>query len=538
MYSIESKQSTLYDFQMPLGFQLDPKNRWVVKANSIPWDELEKLYANLFKGRRNGNVAKPFRLLYGALIIRAQFGFSDEEVVLQIQENPSLQYFCGLREYTTEPPFSSSLLTHFRKRLTPEMANTLNKIIISHFEKILLKKEDEDELPPDDHSDSDNTDDNSPSGTTDNSTPSESPANEGVLIFDATVAPQNIRYPQDLSLLDEARQNLEKMIDIQHYQKLGLKKHRTYRKRARKEYLLVARKKKKTKAEIRKGIRQQLSYIERNLKYIDNDLLKGAKLPTEQLERLSTIRELYQQQLYMYTNDTHTVPDRIVSIKQPWIRPIVRGKARNKSEFGAKVHISMTKKNLPDNVKLIDPKTKKRISTFGFAKIEETSFNAFNESESLQEIVERYKEQEKHYPFKVLVDRIYLTKANITYCKEHGIRIMGKRLGRPAATEQTDKKQNKLDEIERNAIERKIAHAKGSFSLDLITTRLAATSETAIAMSITAMNISCFYKLIVKLFYFLFFFMQKQRKKIIIKIMNPKSYDFDFFQFENMIFGK
>lgn len=45
---------------------------------------------------------------------------------------------------------------------------------------------------------------------------------------------------------------------------------------------------------------------------------------------LHIIHTIYEQQKYMYDNRTHSVPDRIVSVSQPYTRPIVRGKAGNR----------------------------------------------------------------------------------------------------------------------------------------------------------------------------------------------------------------
>jgi len=56
-----------------------------------------------------------------------------------------------------------------------------------------------------------------------------------------------------------------------------LKKSRTYRQAARKEFLKVAQKKNKTQRTIRKAIGKQLSYLARNLKNIDK-LLDPYKL--------------------------------------------------------------------------------------------------------------------------------------------------------------------------------------------------------------------------------------------------------------------
>ena len=91
MYKFQSKQTTILDFDMPMGLELNPNNRWVQKAATIPWDIIEKRYANLFKDSTTGNVAKPVRLVVGALLIQQQYGFSDEELVHQIQETHCLQ---------------------------------------------------------------------------------------------------------------------------------------------------------------------------------------------------------------------------------------------------------------------------------------------------------------------------------------------------------------------------------------------------------------------------------------------------------------
>jgi hypothetical protein len=93
MYKFPSRQISFTDFKQPVGMKLNSNNRWVKKADTIPWDEIEKRYAGLFTNRK-GNVAKPLRLALGACIIQAEYGYSDEETALQIQETAYLQYFC------------------------------------------------------------------------------------------------------------------------------------------------------------------------------------------------------------------------------------------------------------------------------------------------------------------------------------------------------------------------------------------------------------------------------------------------------------
>lgn len=60
---------------------MNPENRWIILAESIPWDDLELMYADLFKSK-TGNVAKPLRMALGALISQKKYGFSDRELVL------------------------------------------------------------------------------------------------------------------------------------------------------------------------------------------------------------------------------------------------------------------------------------------------------------------------------------------------------------------------------------------------------------------------------------------------------------------------
>ena len=130
MYRYSNGQISLADFKQPVGMNLKESNRWVKKAQTIPWPEIEKRYAALFTNRK-GNVAKPLRLALGACIIQAEYGFSDEETALQIQENPYLQYFCGYPGYDDEKlPFDPSLMVYFRKRLTPEVLGEINEMII------------------------------------------------------------------------------------------------------------------------------------------------------------------------------------------------------------------------------------------------------------------------------------------------------------------------------------------------------------------------------------------------------------------------
>lgn len=438
MYKYKSGQISITDFGQPLGMKLNENNRWVKKAELIPWDEIENQYAGLFKSKTTGNTAKPLRLALGACIIQAEYSYSDEEVALQIQENPYLQYFCGYDSYDdSKLPFDPSSMVHFRKRLTPEILGEINELIL------LKNRKDS----SDDHDDSDSN-------------------NSGTLIVDATCAPANIKYPQDASLLNQARESSEELIDSLHTP--GEQKPRTYRKIAHKDYLTLVRCKKPTAKKLRKAISKQLSYLRRNLSSIEKQLLNGKQLTPAEQNRLSVLKEIYAQQKYMYDNKTHRVPNRIVSLSQPWIRPIVRGKAGKPVEFGAKLDISVVE---------------------GFTRLEYLSFDAYNEATTLQQTIERYHERTGHYPARVLADKIYRNRANLAFCKEHHIHLSGPALGRPKKDEQPDKKQNYKDECERIEVERRFSLAKRKCNLGLVSAKLKDTAFHCIAMSIVVLNL-------------------------------------------------
>ena len=250
-------------------------------------------------------------------------------------------------------------------------------------------------------------------------------------------------------MLNEARENLEDMVDFL-CAKFGYYTPRMYRQNARKDYLNLAKSKKRTSRKIRTAIRQQLQYIRRDRGYIESLLAEGCELTTKQSERLHVIDKVYEQQKYMYENKVHSVPDRIVSISQPYIRPIVRGKAAAPVEFGAKLDLSLDEKRM--------------------ARIERMSFDAYNESDVLISAVERYKARTGHYPERVLADQIYRNRNNRSFCKEHGIRISGPALGRPKKKGKADKKQEYKDNADRIAVERAFALAKHSYGLGLVVT--------------------------------------------------------------------
>ncbi len=448
MYKFDrNHQYKLSDFNQPVGLKMNPENRWVKKTATIPWTEIEEKYASLFPSK-TGMPAKPLQVALGSLLIQKQYDYSDRELVEQITENPYYQYFIGLPGYQDKPPFVPSLLVEFRKRLTDDVLSEINEMIAEYNRP--------------------NDPNGGGSGGSDDTDPDE-PDNKGTLILDATCAPQHISYPQDINLLNEARENLERMIDTICYE-YNYYKPRMYRNKARKDYLGLAKCKKRTAKKIRKAIKKQLQYIKRDLGYIDVFLAQDdVELSDKYIQRLNIIRELFEQQQYMYQNNTHSVRDRIVSINQPYIRPIVRGKAKAPVEFGAKLDMSIDER--------------------GIARLEKLSFDAYNEADVLTTAIERYKERTGHYPERILVDQIYRNRINRSFCKKNNIRISGPALGRPKQMTSDEKKQAYSDNTDRIEVERGFSLAKRCYGLGLIHTKLNTTTRSSIALSIITMNL-------------------------------------------------
>lgn len=461
------------NFELPFEGKLSEDNRWVMMARLIPWSEFEEEYASKFD-EEMGAPAKSFRMALGALIIKEKLGISDRETVEQIKENPDLQYFIGMSSYSNEAPFDASMLVHFRERISVNLVNKVNQEMVKRMVETTSPQSSEKKIEEKEKQIIDDATSaaEQPFGL---ANPESEPKNRGKLILDATCAPGDISYPTDLELLNQARNQTEKIIDLLYEQIKGQldKKPRTYREVARKDDLKVTKKRRISQKDRRKAIKKQLQYIKRNLSHIEQLLLSGAKLENlskRQYKMLLVVAEIYRQQLWLYENKKQSIDDRIVSLAQPHIRPIVRGKAGKAVEFGAKLSASCFE---------------------GYVFLDHISWDNFHESGDLKVQVEAFKNYTGYYPESVHVDKIYRTRDNRAWCKERGIIMSGPPLGRPPANVSKEKKKQDLEsEKIRNHIEGKFGQAKRRFSLGRVMAKLANTSLTAIAITFLVMNLS------------------------------------------------
>ena len=457
MFSYTPKnQLDIFAFKTEFESKLNPDNRWVKMSKIIDWDAFASIYAENLSSTM-GAKAVDARVVIGALIIKHIERKDDRGTIEMIQENPYMQYFLGFDHFSLAPAFDPSLFVHIRKRLGSDSFDKMNQLIIEKALSINNKTTDQ----------SSEKRDNEDLGS------GPAPKNSGKLQMDATIADAHIKFPTDLNLLNDGREKSEMLLDLL-CAELEIKKPRNYRQKARKLWLNLSKKKRRGYQQIRKGLRQQLGFLNRNIKNIDKILDENPQalqvLKKQEYKYLLVIRELHRQQEQMYSQKTNSIPNRIVSIHQPHIRPMVRGKQGRNVEFGAKINVSLQG---------------------GYARIDQLNFESFNEGIYLQEQVENYKKLHGHYPELVQTDDIYMNRENRAYLKEHGIRHTGRPLGRKPKIELSpaQKKVAQIEKNERNHIEGKFGQGKSRYNLNKIMAKLQDTAQSWISAIFFVMNI-------------------------------------------------
>ena len=480
-----ASQHSLCLFRTPFEQELNPDNRWVKMATLVPWDDMAKIFfSRMSPDQGRGSI--DLRIVLGALLVKHIESLSDEDTIAYIQENIYAQYFVGLSSFQTEAVFVPHLFVEIRKRLGKEGVQKLNDELLKHARNLRAIRHrakavgkgqggcgasGQDGAEPS-SSGSSKEDDPDQGGEADRES---APCNRGTLKLDATVAPQHVGYPTDTRLLHQGRLYSEELIDKLYLgSSLWDKKPRTYRRVAHKEYLAFAKKRNPTKRAINRARGKQLRYLRRNLGHINRMLDEleqaGHQVPWQwdHWHCLWVLQELYRQQDIMHRDGKKRIDHRIVNIAQPYVRPIKRGKAGKDTEFGAKLNMSETE---------------------GFVRMDQVSFDNFNEGTYLKDQIENYKSLFGYYPELVLVDGIYLTRENRRFLKENEIRHSGKPLGRAPELSHSEKQKRRKEQNKRSEVEGKFGQAKSKYGLDDIKTRREDTSYAHIGLILVALNV-------------------------------------------------
>ena len=190
---------------------------------------------------------------------------------------------------------------------------------------------------------------------------------------------------------------------------------------------------------------------------------------------------MFDQQKMMFEQGLRSCADRIISIYQPHLRPIVRGKAKAKVEFGAKIGASIVK---------------------GYTYVDHLSRNAYNECIDLAKQTELYQKRFGMLPTELQADKLYLGRPNRAYLREHHIECFNHPLGRPAKEENNKNAKDKKRALgERNEIEATFGTAKRAYRANNIRAKLPETADAWIGACFFAKNIMKFLRGFLRLFF-------------------------------------
>ena len=448
-YYSQYRSYDLFELQESLS-GLSKSNRWVKLADNLPWGKIEREYNKRLRNAHNGAGNKPARMVVGALTVKHVEGLSDEKTIQAIQKNPYMQYLLGLPKFTEKPVFVPELFVLVRKRLDHDFFNQLT-LMLSEADGSHPKKANTDE------------DGNGHGGT---------------MKVDATCCDAEVRYPTDSNLLEDGSRLTDRLLD-KFCARHKARKPQTRRVEARRAFISLVKKKRKGKKLVDRVKLVQLRCLQADLlTFLDFLGEQSSNLLScfnrHDCKCLKAAFRMYGQQKKMFDENVRRCADRIISIYQPHLRPIVRGKAKAKVEFGAKVGASIVN---------------------GYTYVDHLSWSAYNESSDLAAQLELYKERFGMLPQEVQADKLCLGKANRKLIKESHVDCFNRPLGRPPKEENDDHAKDKKRAVgERNEVEVTFGTSKRVYRANDIRARLDNTADTWIGACFFAKNVMKFLR--------------------------------------------
>ena len=475
-YAPQHKQLTLDLVRSSLD-NLDKSNRWVQMGDNLPWPDIEKEYNSKLDNKEKGAGNKPARMIVGAMIVKHKLGLSDQETIDIIRENPYMQYLCGLSEFTDKPIFDPSLFVTIRKRISEEEINAMTTKLLLKQQRILEERRkqagqdarDKGEEPP------------KPEAGAPNAaefTDSQNRKHKGVLKIDATCADAEVRYPVDSTLLETACRKIDEYTS-KVCREFGITGKKTHYKDARRCYLLLIKQKVKKGRLVKDTIAYLLNCLTKNLRQLLNIFAEDYKryefLFLYEKRVITAIIKMMHQQDEMQRTGVHRCPSRIVSIFQPHVHPIVRGKAGANVEFGAKIGASIVE---------------------GYTFIDHHSWDAYNEGADMQLQIDLYQMRFGYLPSTILADKIYMNAANRKLLKDMEIQSYCKPLGRPPKDPPPEEVKARMAKAvgERNEIECSFGTGKRVYRADDIRAKLPDTARCWTGMCYFVKNVMKFLK--------------------------------------------
>ena len=316
-----------------------------------------------------GKVALVFLKMYTQL--------SAPKLMDQLNGNIHYQIFCGIRIDPEEPLTNYKLIDDIAKELADKLKIQRLQDVLAEAWKPYMKDLD-------------------------------------TMYTDATCYESEMRYPTDQKLLWECVKKTYKIM-CEVSGRMGVHRPRTKYLDVEKACLSYRKQRKHSNTQTRKMTRRLLNLLGKILKEIRR-MERGCDVPelltVKEKSLVDIITKVYRQQRNHFDSGDRreSIPDRIVSVSKPYVRPIVRGKEVKSVEFGAKCN---------------------NIMVDGISFIEKMSFNAFNEGTRLQHCVKMHRRLFGVDVKKIGGDASYAGTDNRGFCKENGIQTSFVKRGRP-----------------------------------------------------------------------------------------------------------
>jgi IS5 family transposase len=404
-------------FQQPVDLQLQAFYNTPLGQlyQAIPFDDLSK---HIPKPKRSlsGKGCKPWFDVKGAIglqILKSYLRSSDAMLIEQLNGNWQMQMFCGIKLWPHEQIKDKDIVGRWRSYLGKYLdADKMQISCVQHWKPFM--------------------------------------EHTHVGFSDATVYESYIEYPTDARLLWKSCCDVLEMIKA--CRKKGkLRISRINHEKRKAQYLSFAKRRKKSKRLSRKTCKWLLKYLQRLIEQLDNLLQKHTLgLSACQANRLRVINKLKEQQWQLHFGKQAKVPDRIVSLHKPYVRPIIRGKEVKPVEFGIKVNM---------------------LQVDGISFIEHWSYDNFNEGTRLQSTIHL---QQRYFGacHQIGADAIYATNANRKYCTENKIATSFVAKGNEGrAKEQKSQMRSILGKVRSTVLEGSFGNEKNHYHMNKIKAR-------------------------------------------------------------------
>jgi len=280
----------------------DKSHYLFILCSIIPWNEIIQKLQHFFN-QTQGRFCKSLRTMSALLIVsKLEDQLSDRKLVRKVKENRYIQFFCNVSDEKlgTFLDKNGTTICKFRKRIGEKGTSIIENLV---FKKLRQ------------------------AGVIENDT----------ALIDSTVLNNNIIYPNDVLLLNKAfhkmflfakNHNIKVWWDNKNVKKIW-REFNTSKQKNRKNFLIEFEKI-FTPALMIFG---QMIYLDNKLDFVEKE--EGRPL----LELLQLLEKQTKQKI---AGETH-IEERIVSLDEIDARPIKKGKAHPKCEFGTTLELSFNR---------------------------------------------------------------------------------------------------------------------------------------------------------------------------------------------------